>query len=168
MSARAVGLCVGLAVVLGCASTPPVQPLLNQAKLNAKAREYEACHDLARQAAMANPSDEEARAAFRLGAFCHQKLYFRDRPVGDFVKDSPWPSTKLAGQFEWAASFFDGETYPEAVVDELLIGYPYGVFAQWKEFAAAKPQLAGYRMRVRVDNGIVEKVSIGDEPGLRD
>lgn len=154
--------------LIACTSGPEPGPLIEQARTAAKAREYESCYESSRRAAATRPAPDVAKAAFELGAYCHQKLYYRDRPIGDHVITSRWTSTEQVQMFEWASSFFDGETYPKDIVNTLLAGYPYPVWQDFQAFAETRPEIARYPMRVNVDNGIVQFVSIGDERGLRD
>lgn len=158
-------LSVGLSA---CVGPRDVGPLVEEAQAAAKARDYESCYELARRAAAARSGPDQARRAFEVGAYCHQKLYHRDRPIGNHVIESRWTSTEQTRMFEWAATFFDGKTYPKDIMNTLLGGYPYAVWQEFKSFAATRPELAQYAMRVSVDNGIVQFVSIGDERGLRD
>ncbi len=108
-----------------------------------------------------------AKEAFEVGSYCHKRLYFRERLVDREYDDSPWLTTKQTDVFEWLASFFEGDEYPEQAVNTLLAGYPYRVFALFREFAAERPELSGFDMKAKLDNGIVEYVTIEADPTAR-
>ncbi len=171
-----------LVAALGCA-TPAHEPgacpsgfeevlrdprlLRERADLALEQRDGELAYRSLALLATLHPESAESREAFRAAARLFKQAYFQNR----FSRpDSVWLSSEPAFMFQWLARFLqDPEVFPQAELDALFLGMPYSFFGDFTAFAAPRPGLSRWVLRVEEDNGRIQSITgeaAGGTPAL--
>jgi hypothetical protein len=101
-----------------------------------------------------HPLDAEA---FPLASHLFTRIWYATRYE---QPDSVWQTSEPVFMFQWLAHLFADDAVPQAAVDELLVGLPFGVFRRFQDFAATPQGLPRWRFRAEEDNGIVTAVLV--------
>jgi hypothetical protein len=155
MSAR-VGLSFLALLSLACAtlSHEPAR-LLEQGRNELKLRKFDAAYADLSAIRAKYPRSPEAADAFAPAAQAFHAMYAKSR----YQTDSPWKTTETRFMFEWLATFFGGDEFPQVSFERLVQGMPYEFFEEYERFAATRPELARWRLEVTKDNGLIDTIS---------
>lgn len=147
---------VGLA--LGCATLGAGEPgqLRDAAQVQLDAGDLEGAYRTLARIRIEHPDSPEAREVFPAAARIFKREWWRHRYR---EADSPWLTSEPAFLFDWLASFYAGDAFPQREAEFLLLGMPVGFLRDYQTFAAARPELARWRITGEDDNGVLESIA---------
>ncbi len=153
---------IALAVLLsttvaGCATLRggEANRLRDEADALLQAREYEDAYRKLAMIRSRHPDSREAREVFPAAALVFKRLWWQNRYTNP---ESAWLTTEPRFLFEWFESFA-GDEFPQHEAERLLLGMPGGFYDEYRAFAETRPALAGWRLEVAKDNGILESIA---------
>ena len=108
------------------------------------------------------PDSPESEVAFQLAAPNLSYMYTRHRND----PTSQWTTSEPIMLIEWLADLSDGaEEFPVELANLLLEEVPKSMRLIYEDYAREHPVLSKWKLRFKMENGLVEYVSVVSQPG---
>jgi hypothetical protein len=149
---------VSVALLAACtlpALLNPPQRLLEDARAAIDARDFDTAYRQLAEIRRRYPDSEQSVEAFPLAAALFHRGYFQSRHT---EPTSHWVKVEPEFMLDWFASFFEHPEFPQTQAEALFVGMHYGYFREYLAYAATRPELSRWVVRVEDDNGMIESI----------